>query len=256
MSFSGLGQSGAVTVQLAPPDQQDPEGWIQRQWDNFVELWTELLGLQHRAATIAATTPPGSPEHEIARKVVDGAAYVMSVQNKVQKWVDTYGGQLGLGAVLTAAALAVAAAAVMAVMWWCYVRYESLKKVLDGIDAGTLTPAQGSALLDQTNKPPNLNVLGGATSWLGLGAVLALGGVLYFMSRRPAPVRSNPYLAVLGANPQPPGVWSTRVLQLDYIHDDDGQPYTHAFRPGVRMQALEDGSVRLYHPNRPIWRDF
>jgi hypothetical protein len=34
-----------------------------------------------------------------------------------------------------------------------------------------------------------------------------------------------------------------------------GRHYRHRFKPGVRQEILADGSVRLYHPRRPVWAD-
>lgn len=46
-----------------------------------------------------------------------------------------------------------------------------------------------------------------------------------------------------------------RVLEVRYIHDDDGEPYKHEFRPGVKMEALPDGSLRIYKPGSRVWSD-
>lgn len=261
MSFSQSTSTTPSSVYIPPPNTADPVGWIQSSWDAFVNLWTQLLNLEHQAAQLAATTPAGSYQHEVAMQVVQGCSQVMSIQTKVQAWVESHNvlGLQGLGQVI-AGALVVAFAGIMAIMFWCYTRYNALQSVLAGVNNGSLSATQASNLLQQSAKTPDLSVIGGATSWFGLGILAAGAAFLYFWSRRRETFveepEENPGLVVLGANPQPADIWSYRVLSLDYIHDDDGQAYTHAFKPGVRMQALADGGVRLYNPRRRIWREF
>lgn len=250
-SYSG-GTSSAppASIQLPPLDTLHPGEWISSVWNAYVELWPKILGLQHEAATIAATTGPGVV-HDTARAVVSGAAELMRIQTRVQASVEKYRAELGLGAVVSST-LAVIFAGIALVILWSFRRYDALSATLDAVNAQTLTPEQAQGLLHAAGPMPDLSAIGG----IGLGAILGIAavvGFLYFASQRR---HSNPELFLLGANPQPEGVWSRRVLSLDYIHDDDGQAYTHTFRPGVNMQALEDGSVRLYNGRRRIWKDF
>lgn len=50
---------------------------------------------------------------------------------------------------------------------------------------------------------------------------------------------------------------SKRALEIRYIHDDDGKAYVHAFKRGVTIEFLPDGSARLYRPDgKPLWKDF
>lgn len=51
------------------------------------------------------------------------------------------------------------------------------------------------------------------------------------------------------------GVFAKQVEYIEYTHADDGQPYYHAFGKGVKMEALPDGSLRIFHPNRRMWVD-
>jgi hypothetical protein len=80
------------------------------------------------------------------------------------------------------------------------------------------------------------------------------------------------YLSGLGLDPQHPDqreLWrnppdeeverqlmSSDVLALDYTHEADGEAYTHAFGPDASLEALEDGSLRISHPSRELWKDF
>ncbi len=65
----------------------------------------------------------------------------------------------------------------------------------------------------------------------------------------------NPVLAIMG---NPPGkLFSKDVHAILYTHADDGKHYRHDFAGGVRMAALDDGSVRIYHPTgKPVWKEF
>lgn len=50
---------------------------------------------------------------------------------------------------------------------------------------------------------------------------------------------------------------SKRVYEVAYKHIEDGEDYKHKFAPGVCMELLADGSVRLYREDgRPLYRDF
>lgn len=53
------------------------------------------------------------------------------------------------------------------------------------------------------------------------------------------------------------GQLSKRVLELRYVHIADGQRYKHKFKPNVCMEALHDGSIRVYGRNgQPVVGDF
>jgi len=58
-------------------------------------------------------------------------------------------------------------------------------------------------------------------------------------------------------NPPAKGkIFSNNVEKIYYIHAENGKPYVHKFKRGVRMEALNDGSVRLSHPSKDgIWTD-
>ncbi len=43
--------------------------------------------------------------------------------------------------------------------------------------------------------------------------------------------------------------------QLKYQHRGDGKNYRHEFGGAVVVQALDDGSLRIYHPSRKLWVD-
>lgn len=66
--------------------------------------------------------------------------------------------------------------------------------------------------------------------------------------------KRNPGLLVLGNPPAGAQLMSEHVEKLWYHHATEG-PRVHEFGTGVRMYALEDGSVLLKHPSKPVWGD-
>ncbi len=252
----------ATPLGLSPvPDSMDAEAsaeqYIRNVWRSYLELWPKILGLQHEAAEISATTADHfSGRYITARAVVEGCAKLSKIHAATVRQVESYAGYLGLGAVSVLVPSALALGALVAIIAWSFRRYDALDSTLGAIEAGALTPAEAQELLEAAGPMPDLGVLGGVSVGVLLGAAAAVGLLIYFgrVSGVEIPRRENPDLMLLGMNPDP--LWSRNVLQLDYVHDEDGQPYTHEFKPGVRMQSLEDGSVRLYHPRRRIWRDF
>src|SRR4051812_24813520 len=74
--------------------------------------------------------------------------------------------------------------------------------------------------------------------------------------------RKNPAVMIVGANPGGARTWtrgslhmSERVYEVRYRHLEMKGPYFHPFARGVCMEGLPDGSVRLFHPTKPIWAD-
>jgi hypothetical protein len=52
-------------------------------------------------------------------------------------------------------------------------------------------------------------------------------------------------------------VMSHRVVEVRYVHAGDGKAYRHTFKPGVCLEALPDGTLRLYSSRRkPLWDNF
>jgi len=244
-------QEAATASTAAIPDttgmDADPGAWIATVWDRYVNLFPSILGLEHEAASIVAATPAGTV-HDMAKKVLDGAAFLARVHTATVKKVEEYSGYLGLGSVTVALSLVFAALA--AIILWSFVRFDSLRRVLDGVNAGTLTPEQGQTLLDAAGKP-DTSVIGIVNTGLVVAGLVAAAILLYrYLPAR----RANPDLVALRSNPDT--VWSHRVMAVEYVHDDNGEPYRHDFARGVEMEGLEDGSVRLFNPRRSLWRDF
>lgn len=82
----------------------------------------------------------------------------------------------------------------------------------------------------------------------------------------PAIVVYNPPVGVRRSMPRGAkfvGLISERVLDLDYVHAENGKEYTHSFRdfPGVQMFAIEgpDGSRSILlvgTADQVLWDDF
>ena len=51
-------------------------------------------------------------------------------------------------------------------------------------------------------------------------------------------------------------IMSDSVHEVRYTHRKDGEAYKHAFKPGVRMVANEDGTITMYHPTKRIHEEF
>jgi hypothetical protein len=72
----------------------------------------------------------------------------------------------------------------------------------------------------------------------------------------------SPLLAVMGNPPlRIVATLSRKAVALMYWHAGQGvdksRPYKHDFAPGVTVQLLSDGSVRLYRPDGlPLFNEF
>ncbi len=78
-------------------------------------------------------------------------------------------------------------------------------------------------------------------------------------NRRPSArsrLRHNPPLVTFG-NPPRGEIMSKRVFEVAYKHATDGKAYKHEFAAGVCMEALPDGSIRIYSMRgKRLWGDF
>lgn len=108
-------------------------------------------------------------------------------------------------------------------------------------------------------------------------ALILAGLSEYMLEQLARGVHVNPALAVFG-NPSKARLLSNDVQAVLYRHAADGRDYVHPFgkgvrvvnkrdgstviraavsaRSGVRATLLENGSVLLRHPTKPLWRDF
>ncbi len=165
----------------------------------------------------------------------------------------------GVGAVPFLAPMALGALAL--VVLWVFRSYAAQERKLELIEQGTLTPEQ-AAELDPGGPPQQAaRLLGEATGlakWIALGIVAwAALDMLNIFEGGPFS-RRNPPLVIYGPNP-PPGaeMIGSDVEAIYYRHAEDGAHYVHEFEESdVRMYGNPDGSVRVEHPDRPLWGEF
>ena len=242
----------------APPltsPESDPVLYLRSRWAAFEGLFPALLALQHRAARLAATLPATDPRRAEARAAVDSIARLIRIQAATVARVETWGAYVGLGAVAIPPAALAALTALALIVAWVFRAYAAQKDILDLIESGALTPEQAIAIKEASGPAPGLDILEGAEG-IGRAAVLLVLAFAALALARNWQWKRNPDLLTFHDNPPPDAVWSHRVYDLRYRHDEDGENYIHEFKPGVRLQALPDGSVRLSHPRRRLWDDF
>jgi hypothetical protein len=52
-------------------------------------------------------------------------------------------------------------------------------------------------------------------------------------------------------------ILSSRCYAVEYRHHEDGKNYRHDYTAGVTIEALPDGSLRMFRTDgRPVIRDF
>lgn len=257
--------SYGLAAPAVPPEseaREDPEGFIRRQWSRFVDLGPRIQDLQHRAAVLAgeAKRRGDLERHRLAKEVIRKLGRLREIHGKVLERVAGMADALGIentgvGAIPFVAPMAVGALAL--VVLWVFRSYAAQERKLDMIEAGTLTPEQ-AAELDPGSPPAQAaGLIGEATGllkWAALGLVVwaALDMMDVGLFNR------NPPLVVYGPNP-PEGaeIIGTDVEAIYYRHAEDGKAYVHQFEsPGVALYGNPDGSVRVEHPDRRLWKDF
>lgn len=71
--------------------------------------------------------------------------------------------------------------------------------------------------------------------------------------------RSNPALAILGANPRVDDATIATWAKIEYMRPDDPDGKNivrvHEFKDGFEIGWLSDGTVQLSHPKHPLWME-
>lgn len=232
--------------------------YVRQKWAEFLNLGPRIIDLQHRAAIVAfeAQARGDTQSAELARDVIRALGNLNVAHGRA---IDTYelervGDAVGLSAIPTAVVVAPAVAlSLAAVVAWAFRAYAAEARKLELIEAGVLTPEQAAAL---DAGPSPVGVAQNLAKLVGLALAVYIGAQLFGIARGfDGAWRRNPPLEVWRTNP--PGTFGDEVYDVRYRHSDDGLNYVHDFGPGVELEGLDDGTVRLYHRDGlPLWDDF
>lgn len=250
MSYGGRGTVGAV--ELAPSEAAQ---WVRDRWADFLAVEPDILDLMHRAAVARgmAREQGNTVLYELGGEVIRDLGALNKLHGSIVDKVEGVASWIGLGAIQVPLALLTVYSVVAAGMIYLFARLEIQRRLVVGLEEGTLTRADVETLAEAGNAPSELLGqavdLGKLVLWgvLGWFAIMALQEVRAF--------RENPTLQVFETNP-PPELIGERVYAVWYRHEEDGEDYVHHFRPGVSMVGNPDGSVSFRHGRRALWRDF
>jgi len=234
--------------------EEKARSYIQEKWAAFLDLSRRMIDLQHRAALAkqAAERAGDIEREEAALTLIEDIGYLNQWHNEIVFRIEAIRENVGLGAIQLPLGVAVLSGLALLVAW-AFRRYDAQELALKAIEDGTITPEQLIAL---TGEDAPGEIVGGLASALKWGAVALVGWVLLqgFRTFRP-----NPPLVVFHENP-PGGEMSNDVVGVQYRHNDDGEFYEHRFDrshfDGVHMDAEDDGSIRIFHPRKPVWDNF
>lgn len=251
---SGLGavqEAPGAPLEEALRDENTALDYIRRRWADFLALGPRIVDLQHRAALLAQRLGEAG-NIEGKRQAQDVIRALGRLNVKHGEAVDRYeleriGEVVGLGAVPFVPVATVTGLAL--VVAWAFRAYAAEERKLELIEAGLLTPAEAASL----DAGPAPGMLFGGVETIAKLAVGALA--LYVILEGLRVWRPNPPLEIWHTNP--PGVFGEEVYDLRYRHADDGLDYVHDFGPGVELEGLDDGTVRLSHrADLPLWEEF
>lgn len=229
----------------------DAAEYVKEKWADFLNLGVRIIDLQHRAAIAAgAARERGDAVTEAAAKAMIRTLGDLNLLHggAVDRLVPL-APYVGLGAIVVPVAIATAFSALALVVLWFFRKIGLQEELLAQLEAGTLTEAGYLEAQEALGDIP-----GPIEAGADLVKWLVFGFVAWAAFQAFGPPRKNPPLTVFNRNP--PGLMSRRVWALSYRHEADGEDYEHEFGPDVEMESLEDGSLLLSHPSRPIWRDF
>jgi len=243
-----LGCLGNAEGETVPSDAAE---YVREKWEDFLNLSPRIIDLQHRAATAAgAARERGDAVTEAAAKAMIRTLGELNVLHggAVDRLLPL-APYVGLGAIVVPVAVATAFSALALVVLWFFRKVALQEELLARLEDGTLTEAGYLAAQEALGDIPGpLEAGADLVKWV------AFGFVAWAAFRAFGPLRRNPPLTVFNRNP--PEVLSRRVWALSYRHEEDGEDYEHEFGPNVELETLEDGSLLVSHPSRPIWRDF
>ncbi len=240
-------------LDMVPQDEAGALGYVRARWAAFVALSPKIIDLQHRAAVAShAYREAGRPiQADAARALIEELAKLQRVHHKVVTWAESAGAAVGLGAVQIPIGIVGVSMAAMLVAW-AFRKYAAQERALVLLEDGVLTPAQFDAL--DIIDPPGIGAdVAGVAGGIGKWVLFVILGLAVLEGVKRGGFRSNPPLLLFG---NPPGPMSEDVAFVGYQHQDDGEWYIHEFDGGVEMEAEPDGSIRIGHPDKEVWRDF
>ena len=231
----------------------DAAEYLRERWQDFLHLGPRIIDLQHRAALVAGSARErGDGVTEAAAKAMIRTLGELNVlHGKVVDRFASLAPYVGLGAIMIPVGVAAAFSALALVVAWFFRKMALQEDLLDQLEAGNLTETGYLEAQKALGEAPGPIEAGTElVKWVFFGFVAWAALQAFGMTR----FSRNPPLTVFNHNP--PELLSRRVWGLTYRHEEDGEDYVHEFEPDVEMETLEDGSLLLSHPTRPIWRDF
>lgn len=234
---------------------QDPTDYLQMVWGSFVDLSPRIIDLQHRAALAAqaAASVHDQESEALAKLVIHELAKLQKVHHKILSWSERAGAMVGLGVIQIP--IGVAGVTVVALLVaWSFRKFAAQSEALGLLERGILTAEEFQAL-DIMDPPGIGGEIAGLAGGIGKWVVLALLAFTLLEATRAGLFRRNPPLVMFG-NPPDDGLMSEGVKLIAYEHAEDGELYLHEFADGVEMEALEDGSVSIGHPEHGVWSDY
>jgi len=243
----------------APETEEEAAGYIREKWEQFLNLWSRILDLQHRA-TLAkqASEAVGDTERALAAEIVfDDLGYLGRWHNDIVYRIEAFREGMGLGAIepITLSGGVIGITVLALLVAWSFRRFAAQERALEAIEAGTVTAEQ---LIEMRSEDPPVRLVSGLAELLKWGAIAVVG---FMLLRGVQAFRPNPPLMLFHANPPDQGgEISNDVVAIWYRHNEDGELYEHRFErslfDGVHMDAEPDGSISLYNPDKPVWDDF
>lgn len=256
MTYSSDGLGDCVGCLGETPGSElasDAAEYLREKWQEFLRLGPRIIDLQHRAALVAGSARErGDGVTEAAAKAMILTLGELNVlHGKVVDRFASLAPYVGLGAIMIPVGMAAAFSALALVVAWFFRKMSLQEALLDQLEAGNLTEAGYLEAQKALGEAPGPIEAGTELlKWVFFGFVAWAALQAFGMTR----FSRNPPLTVFNHNP--PEIMSRRVWGLAYRHEEDGEDYVHEFEPDVEMETLEDGSLLLSHPTRPIWRDF
>lgn len=248
-----LSEPSYTATNVAAQEEAGALAYVREKWAAFEALSPKIIDLQHRAALAKQSyeSMGRQTQADAARLLILQLAKLQQVHHAVLSWAEGAANALGLGAVQIPLGVAGVTVAALLVAW-IFRKYEAQEKALDLLESGVLTPEQFNQLdiLD----PPGIGAdVAGIAGGIGKWALFIIIGLAVLEGMKRDAFFKNPPLILMG---NPPGPMSEDVAFIGYQHVEDGEWYLHEFEGGVHMDAMPDGTIRVSHPEKKVWKEF